>query len=477
MIVDEQGAYVESGQPSVALVIVNLDAREHLAACLDSVAELDYAQGLLETIVVDNGSTDGSLELLETKYPWVRVLPQGRNLGFAGGVNAGARTATAECVATCNNDMRLDRAWLTELVRTWDPGNGVACVSGLILDWTGERIDFADAYVTAIGMAGQPGFGELRENFEVKDGRVLPFACGGSMLVGRVLFLELGGFDEAFFALLEDVDFGWRLRLAGWDVRLAARAVSYHRHNATVATIPSAERLVMVERNALRMLLKNVGDKNLTRLLAPALALFVSRNDRNVQLRALAAVLEDVGAIGAERERVQRRRVCTDEEVFARFGRPFLPAAPDRRYLATSAALTRHFRLAELFPQRRAASLLIIGDDEERRTLARAAVPLARVVYVAAERVPIPGVESLGLDDPAPLATEVDVVIDRDADVDVEQLRQLVACPPRLGPTEDEQLLLAQLRRERGVGQRAHERVARMLWSAIPERLRRIARP
>jgi GT2 family glycosyltransferase len=460
--------------PDVSLVIVNFNGAEHRPACLDSVAALEEPPS--ETIVVDNASTDGSLELLARHYPWVRVLPQSENLGFAGGVNAGARAAFGSCLALCNNDMRLHPGWLGELLRGYDPRGGVPCVAGLILDWEGRKVDFADAYVTATGMAGQPGFGQAVEDVVVEDGRVLPFACGGSMLVGRERFLELGGFDPAFFALLEDVDFGWRLRLAGHDVKLAATAISYHRQSATVATIPQAERTTMVERNALRMLLKNVGDENLTRLLAPALALFALRSEEAVRRNALADVLDDDAGIAAERRRVQGMRVRSDAQVFALFGRPFLPAANDLAYLETSAALTRLFQLGELFPERRATTVVVVGDDERTRTLARIAAPLVRVVYIAPERVELEGVEVLVLDDSEPVVAEADVVIDTRTELDADGLRRLLLRPSRLGPTEDEQLLLARRRRARGIGQPTHERLARSIWSRLPPRLRGLVR-
>jgi hypothetical protein len=452
---------------NVSLVIVNHNGAEHLRPCLDSVAELDPPPQ--ETIVVDNASTDGSLELLERDYPWVRVLPQSENLGFAGGVNAGATAAFGDLLALCNNDMRLDPAWLDELVHAHA---GASCVAGLILDWEGRRVDFADAYVTATGMAGQPGFGCPLEDVFVQDGGLLPFACGGSMLVRRELFLELGGFDEGFFALLEDVDFGWRLRLAGHDVRLAAKAVSYHRQSATVSKLPEAQRRTIVERNALRMLLKNVGDENLTRLLAPALALFALRNEQAVRRDALDQVLADADRIARERDRIQRRRVRSDGEVFALFGRPFLPAANDLEYLETSTALTRLFRLAELFPERRATTVVVVGNEE----LARGASTLARVVYVAPERVELNGVETVVLDDPEPLRAEADIVLEANADLDAHGLRLLVLHPPELGPTEDEQLLLARQRRAKGIGQPTHERLARSIWSRLPPRLRGLVR-
>ena len=207
--------------PTVAVVVVNLDGAEHLPDCLDSLAALDYPRERLEVVVVDNGSTDGSLELL-ARYPWVRVLPQDSNLGFAPAVNVGVRSATADCIALLNNDMRVEPDWLTELVRAYDPEAGAVCVGAQILSWDGERLDFGEGSLNFYGMGFQVGYNRPLETVRVRDGSDILFACGGAMLVSRDVYLSSGGFDDDFFAYFEDVDFGWRLWVLGYRVCLAA---------------------------------------------------------------------------------------------------------------------------------------------------------------------------------------------------------------------------------------------------------------
>jgi hypothetical protein len=259
-------------------------------------------------------------------------------------------------------------------------------------------------------------------------------------------------------------------------VQLAANAVSYHRQSATLETLPREERTMMTERNALRMLLKNVGDENLTRLLTPALALFASRNSRDVRVRALAQLLKDMPEIAAERARVQRMRARSDSDVFALFGRPFLPASNDLRYLALSSALSRHFCLADLIPKRRATSVVVVGDDERLHVLIEAFSRITRVVHVASKSIGVEGVETVGLDHAEDVLAEADLVVDERSRIDLAGVRRLVLDPKRLGPTEDEQLLLARRRRLRGVGQPVHERFARSIWSRLPRRLRDLVR-
>lgn len=357
--------------PSVAIVVVNRDGAGHLPACLDSISALHYPRDSVETIVVDNASTDGSRQLLKGAYPWVRVLRQESNLGFAEAVNVAARSTAAQCLALANNDMRLDQGWLRGLVTGRE--EGVPCVAGVILDWDGARIQFADGIVNFHGAAAQVPFGELVEDVAIEDRRALPFACGGSMLVDRPLFLELGGFDSSFFAYFEDVDLGWRLRLAGHDIRLAAASRAFHRHHSTGSRIPLAKRLRLYEANWLRTLLKNAGDENLNRLLAAALLLVVERARRtgdsaeaSARLTAIGDVVEDLPQLLERRRAVQERRRVADEEVFARFGRPFFPALDDLEYLDAVERVVTHFELDKLFP-----AGARIGDEREFLTIAR----------------------------------------------------------------------------------------------------------
>lgn len=355
--------------PSVSLIVPTVDGAAHLPTLLDSVAALDYPRRRLETIVVDNGSRDGSFELLRGRYPWVRVLPQDENLGFAEAVNVAARTSGAECIALANNDMRLHPGWLQELVRVYE--DGTRCVAGVILDWDGERVQFADGIVNFHGAAAQVPFGERLEDVEIEDGRELPFACGGSMLIDRKLFLDLGGFDAAFFAYFEDVDLGWRLRLAGHDVRLAAGSRAFHRHHSTGSLIPLAERLRLYEANWLRTVLKNVGDQHLARVLGASLLLLDERARRTSgaesAARAAAArdVVRDLPRLRRQRRDVQARRKRSDSEIFARFGRPFFPALDDVGYLDAVASVVGSFDLEEVFP---------VGPrvEDERRLLVEA---------------------------------------------------------------------------------------------------------
>lgn len=373
---------------SVTVVLVNLNGADYLGPCLDSLKAQDYPADLVEVVVVDNGSTDGSRELLAGRYPWVKVLAQDSNLGFAPAVDLAAAAVATDCIALLNNDMRAAPDWLSRLVEAYDPDDGVVCVGGQILSWDGSQLDFAHGAMNFYGMGRQLGFGRPAERVEVRDGQELLFACGGSMLVGRQLFLDVGGFDPGFFAYFEDVDLGWRLWVLGYRVRLAARARTYHRHQGTSSRFPEHQRVLLYERNALRAIIKNYDDEHLQRVLGPALLLVAKRAgvrtelDRTAyaigedaapteevprlamaHLHAVIDVVDDLDELLRQRTLIQRARRRDDAEIVARFGRPLQPVLAQPEFVAAHERVVSVFGLDRVFERRQATRVLVVSNE------------------------------------------------------------------------------------------------------------------
>jgi GT2 family glycosyltransferase len=402
--------------PSVAVVIANWNGAAHLPDCLDSIEHLDYPTDRLDVIVVDNGSSDSSLELLEQRYPWVRVLPQTENLGFAAASNVGAAAATSECVAFLNNDMRVDRRWLTELVASYDPEDGYACIASAILSWEGTHIDFVDGRINFHGAPDAEHQDKPLDEGLIEDGRDLPFACGGAMLISRGVFLDLGGFDPDYFAYCEDVDLGWRLWVTGHKVRLASRSRCFHRRHGTGSALPLQHRMVLYERNNLMSVIKNVSDENFAPLLTAALFLLLERSlilsgsDRAAYevgskevgetelvgrsgmagLHGMSDVLANLDSILTKRAEIQRRRKRSDAEVFDLFRRPFIPVLRNESYLQSSVELRAVLDLDRLFRRQRASRVLVVArsDSARLRQIARVAADLTEVVFASSNRAP-----------------------------------------------------------------------------------------
>ena len=399
---------------SVTVILVNLNGADHLGPCLDSLKEQDYPADLFQVVVVDNGSTDGSRELLADRYPWVKLLAQDTNLGFAPAVNLAAETVASDCIALLNNDMRAAPDWLSRLVEAYDPDDGVVCVGGQILSWDGTELDFGGGAMTFYGMGHQIGFGRPVDRVEVGDGQDLLFACGGSMLVGRQLFVNAGGFDPGFFAYFEDVDFGWRLWVLGFRSRLAARARTYHRHHGTSSRFPDHQRVLLYERNALRAIIKNYDDEHLQRVLGPALLLAAKRAavrtslDRAAydiggatsateevprlamaHLHAIIDVVDDLDELLRLRALIQRGRRRDDAEIVSRFGRPLLLGLGQAEFVAAQERVVSGFELDRVFDRREATRVLIVCNDAIGDKMSGPAIRAWELAKALAKSVPV----------------------------------------------------------------------------------------
>jgi GT2 family glycosyltransferase len=221
-------------EPDISVVIVTWNGRHHLRTCLSSVAAQIGVR--TETIVVDNGSTDGTADYMRSQFPWARLVVLGENRGFAGGNNVGVREARGRLIALLNNDTAADAGWLRALASGIDERNRFALVtSRIVYMHDPDTIDSAGDGLLRWGGAfkrhhGDPASAALatEEVFGV---------CGAACMMPRAVFEELGGFDEDFFASHEDVDLSYRARLRGYRCRYVADAVVRHVGSATLGTV------------------------------------------------------------------------------------------------------------------------------------------------------------------------------------------------------------------------------------------------
>lgn len=268
--------------PLVSVVVVNFNGKQHLEELLPSLREQEFPHGEFEVVLVDNGSNDGSIPYAIKYFPDVRVIPLKTNTGFARGNNEGVESARGDFVALVNNDTRVAPEWLDAHYRALTGSNGdTACTSGRILDWEGEIIDFIRGILTFDGHAFQLHQGRPVNSLEKETTEtMLPFPCGGNMMIRKSLFQKMGGFDEDFFAYLEDVDLGWRLNLAGHRVVYQPDALVYHRGSATGLKLGMFKRAYLFEKNAYMVAYKNMEEPYLRGLHPAILYTFMHRTQR-----------------------------------------------------------------------------------------------------------------------------------------------------------------------------------------------------
>ncbi len=217
--------------PLVTVVIPNWNGEAHLPTCLESLRRQTFRD--FEVIVVDNGSTDGSLALLARDYPEVQVLALGENRGFAGACNAGIRAARGEFIVLLNNDTEAEPHWLEEVVAAFrrHPEAGLVASKMLLFDRR-DVLHTAGDYYRVDGRPGNRGVWETDRGQYDREEYVFS-ACGGSAAYRRAMLEGVGLLDEDFFYSCEDVDLAWRAQLAGWRCIYAPRAVVYHKLSAT----------------------------------------------------------------------------------------------------------------------------------------------------------------------------------------------------------------------------------------------------
>ncbi|MBI4212694.1 MAG: glycosyltransferase [Chloroflexi bacterium] len=228
--------------PPVAVVVVNWNGRRYLESCLAALSRQTYPN--LQVVLVDNGSTDGSAELVESQFPGVRLIRNDRNLGFAAANNQAIRATDTPYVATLNNDTLPEPGWLAALVSTAesDPSLG-AVASKMVFAGGLDTINSCGIALDRAGIAwdlfgGWPAAAVDRP-------REVFGACAGAALYRRAMLDDVGLFEASFFAYLEDVDLAWRARLRGWKARLAPQAVVAHVHSGTLGDASSQKRFFL----------------------------------------------------------------------------------------------------------------------------------------------------------------------------------------------------------------------------------------
>jgi GT2 family glycosyltransferase len=263
----------------VSVAILSWNGRHHLETCLAALAAQDDPGVPWETLVLDNGSTDGTAEWLRRARPEVRLIASPVNLGFCAGNDRLVEAAQGDAVVFLNNDTRPEPGWLAALVEALAKAPAdVAAVSGKIVDWEAERLDFGRGVMTFDGHAFQLDFRRPLALARVpEEGEELLFACGGNMLVRRASFLAAGGFAAEYFAYLEDVDLGWRLWVGGERILFAPAAVVRHRSSATSDLLGLWNRGFLFERNAFLTAYTNYEPGLWERVMPALLLTFLSR--------------------------------------------------------------------------------------------------------------------------------------------------------------------------------------------------------
>lgn len=245
----------EERMKKVSVVIPNYNGKKFLGDCLESLEAQSFTE--FDTILVDDGSSDGSVEYVKTHFPNVRIISLPDNGGFCRAVNRGIQTAETPYVILLNNDVKADKDFVKEMA------SGIhkykkcfSCSAQLRNMHEPDKIDDAGDYYCALGWAYALGkdkpVGAYRKEREI-------FApCGGASIYRKAVFEEIGYFDEKHFAYLEDIDVGYRARIYGYKNRYLPEAVVYHAGSGTTGSRYNEFKVRHSSRNNVYMIYKNM---------------------------------------------------------------------------------------------------------------------------------------------------------------------------------------------------------------------------
>ena len=264
------------------IVILNWNGVDHLRRFLPSVVAA--APEGVEIIVADNGSTDASVAVLGEEFPTVRVLRMDRNYGFAGGYNRALEQVEADYYLLLNSDVETPEGWLQPLTECLDRNPDVAVVAPKLISSEERRMfEYAGAAGGYIDLLGYPFCrGRILRTVEedrgqYDDARDVFWVSGAAFCCRAEVFRALGGFDDDFFAHMEEIDLCWRMQLAGYRVRVVPESRVYHLGGGTLQT-DSPSKVFYNHRNNLAMLYKcsSSGQRLLVAVMRPALDLLAA---------------------------------------------------------------------------------------------------------------------------------------------------------------------------------------------------------
>ncbi len=309
-----------------SVVIPTWNGARFLDPCLEALDRQTLgglASGAYETIVVDNGSTDATGDVL-ARYPAVRVVRFPRNRGFAAAANAGIAASRTDVIVLLNNDTEAEPGWLAALVGAIEADPRIGMATSKVRLWdrrdvlhtTGDTVDLA-------GSAANRGVWEV-DRGQWDDRRAVFGANAAAAAYRRALFDDVGGFEEAFGSYLEDVDLAWRARLAGWGCVFAPDAVVYHHVSATgggplASYLVARNRVWLIARDYPARLLARHWRQVLAaqaRVAREALAAWRGAAAR-ATLRGVAAGLITWPRMLPARRRIQARRRVSDQALEA----------------------------------------------------------------------------------------------------------------------------------------------------------------
>lgn len=239
----------------VTVVIPNYNGMAYIKQCLLSLQRQNFQK--FDTIVVDNASTDKSEKLVENEFEYVRLIRLKKNYGFSKAVNVGIENSETPYVILLNNDTEVAADFVEQLLIGIRSSKRIfSCSAKMLQYYDKSRIDDAGDYYCALGWAYARGKGRHKDCYQKAD-RIFA-SCAGAAIYRKKIFEEIGYFDEAHFAYLEDIDIGYRARIYGYQNLFCPAAVVFHVGSGTSGSKYNEFKVSLASRNSIYIIYKNM---------------------------------------------------------------------------------------------------------------------------------------------------------------------------------------------------------------------------
>ncbi len=293
----------------ISVIVLNWNGKAHLKECLDSLRNQTFKDS--EIILVDNGSTDDSIEYVKNNSPEVKILALGKNTGFCKGNNEGIKISQGEYVVLLNNDTKTDPFWLEELHKAISKNPSVGfCASKIIFYDNQEKIDAAGDGYSLCGAPFKRGHSERRDKYN-KEEEVFG-ACAAAAIYRKSMLNDIGLLDEDFFMGFEDGDLSFRAQLRGYKCLYVPKAIVFHRISATIGKL-SSRQVYYGQRNVEYVYIKNMPISLIFRYFFShliynigAFLFFLLKGKGLVFLKAKLSVLRNLRILLRKRKAIQK---------------------------------------------------------------------------------------------------------------------------------------------------------------------------
>jgi hypothetical protein len=250
-----------------SIIVLNYNGRLLLDDCLRSIEKQSYTN--FETILVDNNSTDDSVDYVSKYYPSIRVIKNSKNDGTAGGFNFGAQCANGEYLLFLCNDISIETDIVEKMLGAIESNDEISiCGAKNLSFWEHDKIDNVGHTIDIFGFPHPRGSGQ-KDRGQFDNQRGVCAVSGTCLMISKSLFRDLGGFDPSYFTLVDEIDLCWRARLWGYKVYVAINAKMYHKVSVTLRKLNRGKLRYLSERNTLRTLIKNYSGRTLAKILPP----------------------------------------------------------------------------------------------------------------------------------------------------------------------------------------------------------------